>query len=791
MHKTGTTSIQQSLNGYYDGEFYYASLGQSPNHSLPIFSLFSPSPQKHHLHRANGCNGRALKKYIDDVRLGLKQSIAEANGRTIIISGESISSLSTEALFELRRYISCNFKKIKIEAYVRPPAAYINSAFQERVKGGGGSMNTKRLYRSYKNSFAKFDEVFGRENVHLSKFDPNAFANECVVTDFCLRLGINLSEDKISTINESLSQQALGLLYTYNKFVGDLEAPPLRGREAISLVNELNIENKKKFRFSSKLLASILEANRNDIGWMERRMGDSLHEGLPNHEQGDVQNESDLLQIDADVIKQLRSCLGKSAPKNVTGDTPDEVVQLVHAVRKKMELNITRSQPKAKLRNEQTMLNRARINRAEPGLVAGWAIGADSDQPVKVVLMVNGKKKASTTANEMRKGIYERGIHPTGHCGFKFKFETREQLKINDVVSIEFVGCKTAQGQLSLKVAASGQPQKKMTPAKISDNLMKRLLSNKNESKEIILHVGHGKTGSSYLQSTLALSCERLKSIGIDYPPHPSFDSARSGFISSGNVLGGDEWLADLVSKVIHSKEKKILFSHEGLFMLILVHHKVIAEAFKKFNVRVILYIRNPIEHMLSSYGQGIKRARHIDDVKDAAKRYHMVSQVGQFIEIADKIKFGLTIINYSNCKHDIIPPFEKAIDIPLGTLELPKIKNVNRSLTASEMELQRLFNLYYEGNSAKFISDVLCNQAPGVPAEKIMLSRIDAAEFASLIADDVEEVNKKLDPDCHYSLSADDFVSDQHTGDALTFNREQLEVLVKSICAQLGSGDS
>ena len=106
-------------------------------------------------------------------------------------------------------------------------------------------------------------------------------------------------------------------------------------------------------------------------------------------------------------------------------------------------------------------------------------------------------------------------------------------------------------------------------------------------------------------------------------------------------------------------------------------------------------------------------------------------------------------------------------------------------------MELQRLFNLYYEGNSAKFISDVLCNQAPGVPAEKIMLSRIDAAEFASLIADDVEEVNKKLDPDCHYSLSADDFVSDQHTGDALTFNREQLEVLVKSICAQLGSGDS
>ena len=785
MHKTGSTSIQNSLDGYSDDEFYYASLGESSNHSLPIFSLFSPSPEKHHLHRANGRNGRALKKYIDDVRLGLKQSIAEANGRTMIISGERVSSLPIEVLFELRRYFSRYFKRIKIEAYVRPPAAYINSAFQERVKGGGGSMNTKRLYRSYKNIFAKFDEVFGRENVHLSKFNPKAFANECVVTDFCLRLGINLSEDEISTVNESLSLQAIGLLYTYNKFVGDLEAPPLIGREAISLINGLNIENKKKFRFSSELLASILEANRNDIAWMERRMADSLHEGLPNHEQGDVQNESDLLQIDADVIKQLRSCLGKSAPKNVSADTADGVAQLVHAVRKKMGLNITRNQPKAKRINEQTILNRARINRAEPGVVTGWAIGPDSDQPVKVTLLVNGKKRASTTANEMRKGIQERGIHPSGFCGFKFKFGIQEQLEINDEVSIDLSGGGTTQGQLSLKVTASDRLPKKAL-AKIPDDLLKRAQDKRNEPKEIILHVGHGKTGSSYLQSALALSSERLKSIGIDYPSHPSFAAAKTGLISSGNVLGGDEWLSNLVAKAIHSKQKKILFSNEGLFLQILANHSIMADVLQKFKIKIILFIRNPWGHMLSKYGQGVKRSGHVTAVNDAANRYNIVQRVDQFVDLCNNMNIELKVINYSKRKHELSSAFEEALNIPAGTLEIPKIKNINRSLTTSELEFQRLFNVYFEGHSSRFISDILCNELPDITPEKIKLSDEAASKFISRISKDVECINKKLDADCQYSLPSKDTSKDTAEQDVFTFSKKQLEVLISSICKEM-----
>ncbi len=48
IHKTGSTSIQESLQGFYNDIFYYANLGPS-NHSEPIYCLFSENPKRHHL----------------------------------------------------------------------------------------------------------------------------------------------------------------------------------------------------------------------------------------------------------------------------------------------------------------------------------------------------------------------------------------------------------------------------------------------------------------------------------------------------------------------------------------------------------------------------------------------------------------------------------------------------------------------------------------------------------------------------------------------------------------------
>ena len=222
-----------------------------------------------------------------------------------------------------------------------------------------------------------------------------------------------------------------------------------------------------------------------------------------------------------------------------------------------------------------------------------------------------------------------------------------------------------------------------------------------------------------------------------------------------------------------------------------MTNNELVSEALKDVKVKIILFIRDPIEFMVSAYGQSIKRRGQIDSIDDASKRFGNVRNVDRFINFCINQNYDLEIANYSKLKNDLPSVFEEALNIPLGTLELPAIKNINRSLTASELELQRLFNLYFGGRSSRFISDVLCNELPDIRPEKISLGDKVTSEFLSQISKDVERVNRKLDVECRYSLSVDDFVSDQHTGDSFTFTREQLEVLVKSICAQLGDGDS
>lgn len=77
-------------------------------------------------------------------------------------------------------------------------------------------------------------------------------------------------------------------------------------------------------------------------------------------------------------------------------------------------------------------------------------------------------------------------------------------------------------------------------------------------NRKLWVHVGHGKTGSSFIQSVLATNAPLLKEHGILYPVHDSFESAKKGFISTGN---GELLISDRMSF-----EATTLFSSEIRF---------------------------------------------------------------------------------------------------------------------------------------------------------------------------------------------------------------------------------
>ncbi|MDH4188202.1 MAG: hypothetical protein OEV08_14520 [Nitrospira sp.] len=367
MHKTGSTSIQQSLHGFSDDRFLYAHLGVSPNHSLAIYSLFSESPERHHLHKANGRDGSAVQNYVEKMRIDLEQSISTAQGRTVLISGEDISLLQQKGLDKLCRYFRGHFDELLICGYVRPPAGFITSGFQERVKGGQSDrVSPDQAYRHYEKTFGKFDEIFGRENVQLWKFEPKSFPNGCVVQDFCARLDIAFPVERIIRANESISRQAVSLLYTYRKFGEKLGFRPMGGGESQRLVAALGDIRHDKFRFSPAIVRPVLDANRTDIQWMEERLGQSLHEELGAYRPGDVRDETDLLWPDPEVVKKLLALLGDAAPAGIKGEMPEEVAVLVHALRKTNPIHALRE---VRISQVGTLIEQ--IRKTNPKLLEG------------------------------------------------------------------------------------------------------------------------------------------------------------------------------------------------------------------------------------------------------------------------------------------------------------------------------------------------------------------------------------------------------------------------------------
>ena len=451
MRKTGTSSIQKSIYRFSNDDYIYADIDGYTNHGSALHSLFSDNPGSIGFHINKKQSKSNLKKYIQNTRDGLDTCIDSANGRNVIFSGESLSyTLELAGLVRMRDFFLDRFDQVKIIASIRPPSGYIVSNFVQRVKERANSINIEHDYFEYKKNLSRFDEVFGRDNVHFWKFDPKNFPQGCAVRDFCQQMDISLPDDKIVRVNESLSREAISLLFSYRKMGKDLGSLSMRGPERKQLVESVAGLGKSKFRFSPDLIKPVLEMNRIDIEWMEDRLGESLYEELGEHQFGDVRDESDLLKPDPEIVSSLLSILGDSAPKGIKGETPEEVALLVHALRDDV------STSKMKPQKTAAGLNKGRIIRAEPEIVAGWVIGDDYENPVRVGLFVNGEEISQMLANKMRKGTKERGIHPSGCCGFVFRFNSKNRLKVGDEIAIKSADAGVIiAGQVSTEIASN------------------------------------------------------------------------------------------------------------------------------------------------------------------------------------------------------------------------------------------------------------------------------------------------------------------------------------------------
>lgn len=276
---------------------------------------------------------------------------------------------------------------------------------------------------------------------------------------------------------------------------------------------------------------------------------------------------------------------------------------------------------------------------------------------------------------------------------------------------------------------------------------------------KLFLHIGHGKTGTSAIQSSLAIASDELSKKGISYPIQQSLrDQASQLEITSGNWQPNKE--LDLTEQLLELSKgnqaySSIVLSSESLFWLVpeLIQNKSAWE--NHIEMHIILAVRE-IEEMLSSeYQQRVKRHGDSMPLKQFLRARNFISshheKAAEIIEMMSHSNISNTIINYSKHKRDISQLIFKLIDAEdLYPADRMNGAIINRSLSHKELEILITINALY---SKKFpwistsISDALIRNQPKLESQRC---KIDEQQLEKVYGKNngyLQVINACLDP--------------------------------------------
>jgi hypothetical protein len=168
--------------------------------------------------------------------------------------------------------------------------------------------------------------------------------------------------------------------------------------------------------------------------------------------------------------------------------------------------------------------------------------------------------------------------------------------------------------------------------------------------------------------------------------------------------------------------------------------------------------------------------------------------RVGQFVEEVNSAGVDITVLNYSRHTKALLGTFESWLGIPLNTLEKPPFETVNRSMTLAELELQRLFNVFFGKGAGRYVSDPLCNRLPEIRSEVPTLSRDALVAFLAQMEQMIAQnpVAVAIPASEAYRLPASDEVfgcfapADAGSSFPYAFSSAQLQVIVEAIHSEV-----
>ena len=276
---------------------------------------------------------------------------------------------------------------------------------------------------------------------------------------------------------------------------------------------------------------------------------------------------------------------------------------------------------------------------------------------------------------------------------------------------------------------------------------------------KLFLHIGHGKTGTSAIQSALAIASEDLAKRGINYPIQQSLrDRASRLEITSGNWEPTPEIsLTDQLIEIAdnNQEELKVILSSESLFWLIpeLIQNKSHWET--HIDLHIILAVRE-IEEMLSSeYQQRVKRHGDAMPLEQFLRARHFISshhaKAAEVIELMAQANIKYTIINYSKHKQNISKLIFTIIDAEdLYPADQMTGAIINRSLSRKELEILITINALYFRRFpwiSTRISDALIKNQPQLEAQQCKIAKQQLQKVYETNNSYLQTINSFLEP--------------------------------------------
>jgi hypothetical protein len=234
----------------------------------------------------------------------LAQQSSQCTAPLSILSAEAIGTFDVEELRDLRSFVGPFFRRVTLFQYFRPLKSRMESAFQEKLKHGATTLEQK-FPLAYCQTIALQDSVFGKDNVHVHKYDSLLFPQGDVVLHFLEQIGLDSPNNVAgAAVNAGLSLPATQLLYVYRLFFPIL----LEGdRQRVDKLFRLSGE---PLRFHSALYQELVVLSAHEVASFERRAGFSVAEQLDADDATGIRSEEDLLAIPERSIAWLYSQLG-------------------------------------------------------------------------------------------------------------------------------------------------------------------------------------------------------------------------------------------------------------------------------------------------------------------------------------------------------------------------------------------------------------------------------------------------------------------------------------------------